>query len=59
LNACGISGSMQHYAGMKTSGMVIAINTDENASIMSNSDYYAVADAMEVITELTKLLENG
>jgi len=57
--ACGISGSMQHYAGMKTSGMVIAINTDENASIMSNSDYYAVADAMEVITELTKLLENG
>ncbi len=32
--ACGISGSVQHFAGMKTSGMVIAINTDENAAIM-------------------------
>jgi len=54
--ACGISGSIQHSAGMKTSGMIIAVNTDENASIMSNSDYFAVADALKIIPELTKLL---
>ncbi len=56
--ACGISGSVQHYAGMKTSGLVIAINTDENASIMSNCDYYVKADALEIIPEITKYLEN-
>jgi len=57
--ACGISGSVQHFAGMKTSDMVIAINTDENAAIMSNCDYYVVADALEIIPELTKHLGNG
>lgn len=57
--ACGISGSMQHFAGMKTSGIIIAINTDENAAIISNCDYYVKADAVEIIPELTKLLENG
>jgi electron transfer flavoprotein alpha subunit len=56
--ACGISGSVQHFAGMKTSGMIIAINMDENAAIMSNCDYYVVADALEIIPELTKYLEN-
>jgi len=56
--ACGISGSVQHFAGMKTAGMVIAINTDEQAAIMSNCDYFAVADALEVIPELTRQLEN-
>ncbi len=54
--ACGISGSIQHFAGMKTSGMVIALNVDENAAIMSICDYYAVADAMDVVPELIKLL---
>ena len=57
--ACGISGSVQHFAGMKTSGMVIAINTDENAAILSNCDYFAKADALEVIPKLTKILDNG
>jgi electron transfer flavoprotein alpha subunit len=56
--ACGISGSVQHFAGMKTSGMVIAVNTDENAAIMANCDYYVVADALELIPELTKHLGN-
>ena len=54
--ACGISGSIQHFAGMKTAGMVIAINMDKNAAIMSNCDYYIKADALEIIPELTKLL---
>ena len=57
--ACGISGSVQHFAGMKTAGMVIAVNTDENAAIMANCDYYVVADALEIIPELTEHLENG
>ena len=56
--ACGISGSVQHFAGMKTSGMVIAVNTDENAAIMANCDYYVVADALVIVPELTKHLEN-
>ena len=54
--ACGISGSIQHFAGMKTSGMVIAINKDENAPIISNCDYYIKADALKIIPELTRLL---
>jgi electron transfer flavoprotein alpha subunit len=56
--ACGISGSVQHFAGMKTAGMVIAINTDAQAAIMSNCDYFAVADVLEVIPALTKQLAN-
>jgi len=56
--ACGISGSVQHFAGMKTAGLVIAINTDEQAAIMANCDYFAVADALDVIPELTKQLKN-
>ncbi len=55
--ACGISGSIQHFAGMKTSRMVIAVNTDENAAIMSNCDYFIKGDALEIIPELTRCLE--
>jgi electron transfer flavoprotein alpha subunit len=56
---CGISGSIQHFAGMKTSTMIIAINTDKNASLMADCDYFVQADALEVIPELTKILDNG
>ena len=38
--ACGLSGSIQHYAGMKTSSLIIAINLDPNAAIIANCDYY-------------------
>ncbi len=54
--ACGISGSIQHFAGMKTSKMVIAVNIDKEAAIMNNCDYYVNADLFEVIPELTKQL---
>ncbi len=57
--ACGISGSVQHFAGMKNAGMVIAINTDEKAPIMSNCDYYVKADALEMVAALIKVLEKG
>jgi electron transfer flavoprotein alpha subunit len=54
--ACGISGSIQHFAGMKTAKMIIAVNSDENTAIMANSDYYVKGDVMEIIPELTKQL---
>jgi electron transfer flavoprotein alpha subunit len=57
--AWGISGSIQHFAGMKTSGMVIAVNTDENAAIMSNCDYYVKADVLDILPELINVLDNG
>ena len=56
--ACGISGSVQHYAGMKTSQMIIALNSDENAAIISNCDYYAIGDLFEILPELAKALSD-
>lgn len=54
--ACGISGSVQHFAGMKTSERIIAINEDENAAIMSKCDYYAVGNVFEIVPALTARL---
>ena len=54
--ACGISGSVQHFAGMKTSGLIVAVNTDPEANIVKKCDYYIVADLFEVIPLLTNQL---
>lgn len=54
--AFGISGSIQHVAGMKNCKTVIAINTDENAEIFNYADYKIVADAKTVIDELLEKL---
>jgi electron transfer flavoprotein alpha subunit len=54
--ACGISGSIQHLAGMKKSNYIIAINTDKEAPISEVADVLVVADANEVIKELLKLI---
>lgn len=56
--ACGISGSIQHFAGMKTADLIIAINTDDKAPIIANCDYYAKADALNVIEKISQILEN-
>ncbi|MBF0574248.1 MAG: electron transfer flavoprotein subunit alpha/FixB family protein [Desulfamplus sp.] len=54
--ACGISGSVQHFAGMKMSGMIIAINENINAAIMSNCDYFVEADLFDIVPAITEEL---
>ncbi len=52
--ACGISGQIQHTAGMEESSMVIAINNDVNAPINKIADYVITGEVMEIIPKLIK-----
>ena len=55
--ACGISGAIQHVAGMQNSGLIVAINTNENAPIFDIADIGIIGDLYKVIPDILEELD--